>query len=91
MKMVVFWAVAPYNLIEIYRRFRGACDSIIKAISLTMEAASTSEMSVNFYQTIWRNSSEDSHFNVLFYSRIISICSKLNAVNCGVKDLRRDL
>jgi hypothetical protein len=25
------------------------------------EAASTSEMSVNFYQTTWRNNPEDSH------------------------------
>jgi hypothetical protein len=28
-----------------------------------MEAASTSEMSVNFYQTTWRNNPEDSHIN----------------------------
>jgi hypothetical protein len=26
-----------------------------------MEAASTSETSVNFYQTTWRNNPEDSH------------------------------
>jgi hypothetical protein len=25
MKMAVFWVVAPRNLVEIYRRFRGAC------------------------------------------------------------------
>jgi hypothetical protein len=24
-KMVVFWVVAPYSLVEIYRRFRDAC------------------------------------------------------------------
>jgi hypothetical protein len=30
-------------------------------ITLMMEAASTSEMSVNFYQTTWRNNLEDSH------------------------------
>jgi hypothetical protein len=28
-----------------------------------MEAASTSETSVNFYQTTWRNNSEDSHLH----------------------------
>jgi hypothetical protein len=32
--------------------------SIIRAM---MEAAITSEMSVNFYQTTWRNNPEDSH------------------------------
>jgi hypothetical protein len=30
-------------------------------ITLVMEAASTSEMSVNFYQTTWRSNPEDSH------------------------------
>jgi hypothetical protein len=25
MKMAVFWDVAPYNLVEVFRRFRGAC------------------------------------------------------------------
>jgi hypothetical protein len=25
MKMTVFWDVAPCSLIEVYRRFRGAC------------------------------------------------------------------
>jgi hypothetical protein len=41
MKMDVFWVVAPCSLVF---------------IALMMEAASTSEMSVNFYQNIWRNS-----------------------------------
>jgi hypothetical protein len=25
MKMAVFWVVAPYSLVEVYQRFRGAC------------------------------------------------------------------
>jgi hypothetical protein len=25
MKMAVFWVVAPYNLVEVYQRFRGPC------------------------------------------------------------------
>jgi hypothetical protein len=25
MKMAVFWVVAPCSLVEVYRRFRGAC------------------------------------------------------------------
>jgi hypothetical protein len=32
-------------------------------IALMMEAASTSETSVNFYQTTWRNNPEDSHLH----------------------------
>jgi hypothetical protein len=53
-KMVVFWVVAPCSLVKVYRRFRGL-------IALMMEAASTSETSVNFYQTTRRNNLEDSH------------------------------
>jgi hypothetical protein len=34
-----------------------------RAIALMMEAASTSETSVNFYQTTWRNNPEDSHLH----------------------------
>jgi hypothetical protein len=26
MKMAVFWLVAPKGLVEVYQRFRGACD-----------------------------------------------------------------
>jgi hypothetical protein len=40
-------------------RFRGACCWVI---ALMMEAVITSETSVNFYQTTWRNIPEDSHF-----------------------------
>jgi hypothetical protein len=25
MKMAVFWVVAPFSLVQVYRRFRGAC------------------------------------------------------------------
>jgi hypothetical protein len=34
-------------------------------ITLMMEAASTSETSVNFYQITWRNNPEDSHLQKL--------------------------
>jgi hypothetical protein len=40
-----------------------------------MEAASTSEMSVNFYQTTWRTISEDSHLHVIIYN-ILNIAAK---------------
>jgi hypothetical protein len=49
MRMVVFW-VADVS------------ESVIMAlIALMMEAASTSETSVNFYQNTLRNNPEDSH------------------------------
>jgi hypothetical protein len=50
MKMAAFWDLAPWILVEVYRRF----------IALIMEAASTSETSVNSYQTTRRNNPEDS-------------------------------
>jgi hypothetical protein len=33
-------------------------------MALIMEAAGTSEMPVNFYQTIWCNNPEDSHLQM---------------------------
>jgi hypothetical protein len=48
MKMTVFWDVAPCSLVEV---------SLL--IALMMEAESTSETSVNFYQTTRRNNPED--------------------------------
>jgi hypothetical protein len=63
--MAVFWVVAPYSLV-VYPRFRVAfClhhqgdESLIM-----MEAASTSETSVIFYQTTRRNSPEDSNLQM---------------------------
>jgi hypothetical protein len=52
--MTVFWDVAPSSLAEIDRHFRGAC-------SLMMAAVSTSETSINFYETTRRNIPEDGH------------------------------
>jgi hypothetical protein len=51
--MAVVWVVVPCSLVEVYWRF----------IALMMEAASTSETSVRFYQTTWRNNPEDSHLH----------------------------
>jgi hypothetical protein len=62
--MTVFWDGAPCGLVEVYRRFRGACCSIIRATDYPDdEAASTSETSVNFYQTTRRYIPEDSHLH----------------------------
>jgi hypothetical protein len=55
MKMTVFWDVAQCSLVQIDRRFRGGI----------IEAVSTSETSVNFYQTTRRNIAEDSHLQCL--------------------------
>jgi hypothetical protein len=46
---------------------------------LLMEAASTSEASVNFYQTTLRNNPEDSHLRLKFVwtSRSIHVLEKL--------------
>jgi hypothetical protein len=58
--MAAFWVVAPCSLVEVYRRFRSPCclhnqsDGIL--IALMMDAASTSETSVNFYQNTRRYS-----------------------------------
>jgi hypothetical protein len=59
--MAVFWVVAPCSLVEVYQQFRGTFrfhhhgddggSTIISSITQMMETASTSEMSVNFYQT----------------------------------------
>jgi hypothetical protein len=49
-KMTVFWFVALCTLVEVFRRFGDE-----------MEAASTSETSVNFQQTARRNILDDSH------------------------------
>jgi hypothetical protein len=56
--MTVFWVVAPYSPVEVYRRFK-----VLAAIALMMKAASTSETSVNFYQITRRNNPEDSHLH----------------------------
>jgi hypothetical protein len=58
MNMPLFWDVASYSLVEIYRRFRYALcipgNEIITTIC-------TSETSVTFYQTVRRNVPEERH------------------------------
>jgi hypothetical protein len=62
MKMTVFWDVAQQRLVEAYRRYRSAYRLHYQG-AVMMEAASTSETSVNFYQTTRRNIPEDSHLH----------------------------
>jgi hypothetical protein len=54
--MTVFLVVAPCSLVEVE-----LAASINRAIVLMMEAASTSETSVKFYQPTRRNNQEDGH------------------------------
>jgi hypothetical protein len=54
MKITIFWDVALCSLVEDYRRFRGT-------EVLMMEAARTSETSVNLNQTTQRNIPEERH------------------------------
>jgi hypothetical protein len=54
--MAGFWVVSPCSLVE-----EVLAASIIRTIAL--EAASTSETSVNYYQTTRRNNPEDSHLH----------------------------
>jgi hypothetical protein len=77
--MTDFWVVALCSLEEVYGRFRDTCclhhqsDEWLKftdvseiraaIIALMMEAASSSETSVNFYQTTRGNNLEDSHLH----------------------------
>jgi hypothetical protein len=68
--MVVFWDVAPCSLAETDRHFRGA----YYLIALMMEAVSTSEMLVSFYQTTWRNIPEDSHLYGLNFLFLLTKC-----------------
>jgi hypothetical protein len=66
MKMTVFWVVARCSLVEVYRRFRGAyCFHQQGDHHLIMEAVSTSETSVNFYQNKRSNIQEDGHIRIL--------------------------
>jgi hypothetical protein len=55
MRMTVFWVVAPCSLVEVYRRFIGACS--------LHHQGDRPETSVNFYQTTRHNNPEDSHLH----------------------------
>jgi hypothetical protein len=57
--------IAPCSLVEADRRLEKLTASIMRSMMFTlmMEAVSTSEISVNFYETIWRNIPEDSNLH----------------------------
>jgi hypothetical protein len=59
MKMTVFWVVASYSPLEFTDVSVVLADSTIRE----MEASSTSETSVYFYDTALYNNPEDSHLH----------------------------
>jgi hypothetical protein len=63
LKMAVFWVLALGSLVEVYQHFRGTSCLHHHQPFMMMEAASTSETSVNFYQTTWCYNPEDSHLH----------------------------
>jgi hypothetical protein len=58
------------SLLEIDRRFGGAFASIIRAM---MEAVRTSERSVYFYETTWRNIQEDGNHRLYIHLLLVQI------------------
>jgi hypothetical protein len=56
--MVAFWVLASCSLTKLYRRFRSGC-CLHQQGALVMEASSTSETSVNFYQTKRHNNNNN--------------------------------
>jgi hypothetical protein len=63
-KTAVFWVVGPCSLEE-------------HLIALIVEAASSSETSVNFYQTTRRSNPEDSHLQQNNVSKLdLKVCVK---------------
>jgi hypothetical protein len=57
MKMAVFWVGAPCSVVK----FTDVSEVLAATIIRMMQAASTSETSVNFYQTTRCYNPEDSH------------------------------
>jgi hypothetical protein len=59
--IVFFWVVALCSLVEVYRRFAGACNLGHQGNSPDREARGTSQTSAAFHLTTWLNRPEDSH------------------------------
>jgi hypothetical protein len=56
--MIIFWGAAPYSLIEIDWRFRGAYN-----LHRRPDRDSTSEASINIYETRQHKSTKDGHIH----------------------------
>jgi hypothetical protein len=70
LKTVVFEHDVLCSLVEVCRRFRGACYLHRQFIALIMEAASPSETAINICRTIRHNHSEDSHLVICLKSHL---------------------
>jgi hypothetical protein len=64
MKVAIFWIVALFSLVAVCRHVRGT-SCLHHQIALMMWAASTSEMTVNLYQTTWHSNPEDGHLQCI--------------------------
>jgi hypothetical protein len=71
--MAVFWVVALCSLVEGHDVSEVLAASIIRAIILMIEAASTSDASINLYQTARRNNPEDSHLHNLIILQLLPL------------------
>jgi hypothetical protein len=60
--MAVLLIVTPCSVVEVCRRFRGAC-CLHRQVDTITEAANASETSVSFYETSRRYNPEDSHLH----------------------------
>jgi hypothetical protein len=66
------------------RSFADVSEVLAASIALVIEAASTSEMSVNFYHTIPRNKPEDSHLHTRHCENLKSHLQRLFVANAPV-------
>jgi hypothetical protein len=67
-KMTIFRDVASCSLVVVFRHFRCAC-CVNHQGALMTDVGSTSETSVNFYQTTRRNNPENSNLQNNVYSK----------------------
>jgi hypothetical protein len=58
--MVVFWDIAPCTLVETQQISEMPTAFIVRSMKMIMDEASTSETSMNFYQSTRRNTPEKS-------------------------------
>jgi hypothetical protein len=77
--MAVFWLALLCGLVEVYGRFKGTCCCLHHGDAVMMEAAITSETSLNFYQTTRRYNPEDSHLHTrrrenLKFAKVYEVC-----------------
>jgi RNA binding exosome subunit len=67
-QMAVFWVVARV----VWYKFADVSEVLAALLKILMEAASTSETSVNIYETTQRKNSEDSHLHTRSRENLIS-------------------